>query len=68
VINIATNNNIKEVIIFQHLTIILPFIDNFVCYFCEGMIRGMLEPHLRNEANATKNDAGIAFFIQGPPL
>ena len=29
------------------------------------MIKGMLEPHLRKEANATTGDAGIAFFIQG---
>jgi hypothetical protein len=29
------------------------------------MIRGMLEPHLRNEANATQTEVGVTFFIQG---
>jgi hypothetical protein len=29
------------------------------------MIRGMLEPHLRNEANATQTEIGVTFFIQG---
>ena len=39
--------------------------DNFVCFFADGMIRGMLEPHLRKEANATQTDIGVTFFIQG---
>ena len=44
----------------------LPFVDNFVCYFSDGMIRGMLEPHLRNVANATQAEVGVTFFIQVP--
>jgi hypothetical protein len=56
---------VQSILIFQHFSIILPFLDNFVCFFATGMIRGMLEPHLRKEANATQTEIGVTFFIQG---
>jgi hypothetical protein len=34
--------------LFQHFSIVLPFVDNLVCFLSVGMVRGMLEPHLRN--------------------
>ena len=42
----------------------MPFVDNFVCFFGNGMIISMLEPHL-NSAGATVNQVGVVFLVQG---
>jgi hypothetical protein len=42
----------------------MPFVDNFVCFFGNGMIVSMLEPHL-NSVGATVNQVGIVFLVQG---
>ena len=43
---------------------LMPFVDNFVCFFGNGMIVSMLEPHL-NSVGATINQVGIVFLVQG---
>lgn len=46
-------------------TIIMPFIDNFICFSGNGMIESMLEPHLKNAAGATQMEVGLTFLILG---
>ena len=48
----------------QTPSILMPFVDNFVCFFGNGMIVSMLEPHL-NSVGATVNQVGIVFLVQG---
>ena len=38
--------------------------DNLVCFFGNGMIESMLEPHLRS-TGATQSQVGITFLILG---
>ena len=41
-------------------------VKSFRCnFFGNGMIESMLEPHLREDANATQNEIGITFLILG---
>ena len=42
----------------------MPFIDNFICFFGNGMIVSMLEPHL-SSVGATVNQVGVVFLVQG---
>ena len=42
----------------------MPFIDCFVCFFGNGMIVSMLEPHL-NSVGATITQVGLVFLVQG---
>ena len=41
---------------FQHLSMILPFVDNFVCVFTTAMVKGMIEPYFRNVTDAIHYD------------
>ncbi len=50
---------------FQHPSIFMPFIDNFICFCGDGMIESMLEPHMKNAAGSSQYDVGIAFLILG---
>jgi predicted MFS family arabinose efflux permease len=45
-------------------SIFMPYIDLLVCFFGNGMITSMLEPHL-NEAGADTNQVGLTFLIFG---
>ena len=42
----------------------MPFVDNLCCFFCNGMITSMLEPHLAS-TGATTNDVGMTFLVLG---
>ena len=48
----------------QHSSIFLPIIDNLICFFGNGMIESMLEPHLRS-VGATQTEVGLTFLILG---
>ena len=50
---------------FQHPSIFMPFIDNFICFCGDGMIESMLEPHMKSAAGSSQYDVGIAFLILG---
>ncbi len=49
---------------FQSPSIFMPYVDLLVCFFGNGMITSMLEPHLK-EAGANTNQVGITFLIFG---
>ena len=51
--------------IFKSLSILPPYLDNFVCSCGNGMIESMLEPHLKRKAGADQTDVGVTFFILG---
>jgi hypothetical protein len=42
----------------------MPFVDNLCCFFCNGMVTSMLEPHLAS-TGATTNEVGITFLVLG---
>ena len=48
----------------QSPTIFVPFIDNACCFFGNGFLEGMLQPHI-HAAGGSVTDGGIAFFMQG---
>merc|ERR1711936_94588 len=50
--------------IFKSSTIFLPFVDNACCFFGNGFLEGMLQPHIE-QAGGSVTDGGIAFFMQG---
>ncbi len=50
---------------FQSPTLLLPYLDNFMCFTGNGMIEAMLEPHLKREAGATQFDVAMTFLILG---
>ena len=39
------------------------FVDNLICFMGTGMIDSMLEPHMKNTANATQTEVGLTFMI-----
>ncbi len=43
----------------------LPYLDALICFSGNGMIEAMLEPHLKEEANATQLQVALSFFILG---
>ncbi len=45
-------------------SIFMPYVDLLVCFFGNGMITSMLEPHLK-EAGANTNQVGVTFLIFG---
>ncbi len=49
----------------QSPTLLLPYLDNFMCFTGNGMIEAMLEPHLKREAGATQFDVAMTFLILG---
>ena len=51
--------------IFKSLSILPPYLDNFVCFCGNGMIESMLEPHLKRKADADQTDVGVTFLILG---
>jgi len=46
---------------FQSPSIVFPFVDSFICYSGNGMIESMLEPYLKNKAEATQVFFSIFF-------
>ncbi len=54
-----------SVIVFQHPSIFMPFVDNFICFCGNGMIEAMLEPHLKEAAGATQTQVGNSFLTLG---
>ena len=57
--------NLILIYYFQSPLFFLPFLDIFVCFFGNGMIEAMLEPHLKDNANASQNEIGVTFLILG---
>ena len=56
-----------HILSFKSPLIFLPFLDIFFSFFGNGMIESMLEPHLREDANATQTEIGITFLLLGGP-
>ncbi len=56
---------IKNRPLFQHPSIFIPVLDNFLCFSGSGTIASMLEPHLKNDAGGSQMEVGVAFFIIG---
>ena len=50
--------------VFQYPTLILPFIDNFVCFFGNGFIEGMLQPYAVT-LGATLTEISMIFLAIG---
>ena len=48
----------------QSPTIFIPFLDNACCFFGNGFLEGMLQPHIHDHGGSV-TDGGIAFFMQG---
>ena len=42
----------------------LPFLDNSVCFFGNGMVTALMQPHLA-EAGASTTEVGISYLIFG---
>ena len=59
------NKTFRVTFVFQTPMLFLPFLDIFFCFFGNGMIESMLEPHLRTAANASQSEIGITFLILG---
>ena len=38
-------------------------VDNVICFMGTGMIESMLEPHMKENANASQTDVGLTFMI-----
>lgn len=55
--------NLKGV--FRSGSILLPYLNNFLCICGSGMIESMLEPHMKNNAGADQVDVSNAFLIFG---
>ena len=51
-------------VVFQSPSILLPFLDLLVCFFGNGMIASMLQPHLE-DAGADSTQTGLTFLIFG---
>ena len=49
----------------KNVSILMPHLDNAVCYAGFGMIESMLEPHMRQTVEATQRQVGNAFLISG---
>ena len=56
--------NKEQSYLLQSPTIFLPFFDNFCCFFGNGFLEAMLQPHIE-AAGGTVTQGGIAFFMQG---
>ena len=39
------------------------FVDNLICFMGTGMIESMLEPHMKEKANASSFEIGLTFMI-----
>ena len=50
---------------FQSPLILLPLFDNFVIVCGQGLLEGMLEPHMKNTTGASQNEVGVAFLLLG---
>ncbi len=51
-------------VLFQSPSIFLPYLDLLICFFGNGMIASMLEPHLA-EAGADPTQVGLTFLVFG---
>ena len=60
----ASAKNLTLTDIAKSPSILLPFLDLLVCFFGNGMIASMLEPHLA-EAGASSSEVGLTFLIFG---
>ena len=49
----------------KNLSILMPHIDNAMCYAGFGMIEAMLEPHMVQTVDATQRQVGYGFLISG---
>ncbi len=47
------------------ITLIFPYMDNFMAYMASGMITSMLEPHMKRNADATQMQVAVAFLLLG---
>jgi hypothetical protein len=45
--------------------LLLPYVDNFVCFTANGMVVSMLEEHLSKAAGATKGEVALIFLLMG---
>ncbi len=45
--------------------LLLPYVDNFICFSGNGMIVAMIEPHIKNNAGGTQMDVVVAFLTMG---
>ncbi len=46
-------------------SILVPYLDNFVCLAGAGMIESMLDPYAKNVAGASQTDVGNIFLCLG---
>ena len=63
-----TNESVKRITlsdVVTNLSILMPHMDNAMCYAGFGMIESMLEPHMVQTVDATQRQVGYAFLISG---
>ena len=58
-------NKITLTDVVSNVSILMPHLDNAMCYAGFGMIESMLEPHMRQTVDATQRQVGNAFLISG---
>merc|ERR1719362_1681602 len=63
-LNAVDGKKLNILDLLKHSSIFLPIIDNLICFFGNGMIESMLEPHLRS-VGATQTEVGLTFLILG---
>ena len=49
----------------QSPSILLPLFDNFIIVNGNGLLEGMLEPHMNDFAYANQGQVGLAFLLLG---
>ena len=63
-----TSGSVKRITlsdVVTNLSILMPHMDNAMCYAGFGMIESMLEPHMVQTVDATQRQVGYAFLISG---
>ena len=61
----GSKNRITLTDVVTNVSILMPHLDNAMCYAGFGMIESMLEPHMRQTVDATQRQVGNAFLISG---
>ena len=61
----GSKNRITLTDVVSNVSILMPHLDNAMCYAGFGMIESMLEPHMRQTVDATQRQVGNAFLISG---
>ena len=61
----VTENRITLIDVVKNVPILLPHLDNTVCYAGYGMIESMLAPHMQETVEATQRQVGHTFVIGG---